>query len=196
MKPKAQTITHTHGLAQPLRRATIAAAAHAVPDAHLLAGVLLLEVLEGVHVQLPAHRLALLPPDLLLLDRVPQLSDRVPLPPCEPGRVVVRLLRQNVNGGLCPGEHNKIISLNPKTKNQKYTAKQMDGALSIYHTHKNSPRDSVAPSGYFQAFQKGLPLRLENPLCFLLDRLSIQSRDCLLSSSPRRLLRPVLKKTI
>ena len=63
----------------------------------------------------------------------------------------------------------------------------MDDALS--------PWDSVAPSSYFQAFQKGLPLRLEESFCFLLVCFSVQSCNCLFSSS-LRLLQLVLKETI
>lgn len=98
------------GLAEPRGGSALAATADRVPDADLLVGVLLLEVLEGVHVQLPAHRLALLPPDLLLLDRVPQLHDRIPLLPCEPGHVVVRVLRKDVNGGLRPDKQDIIFN--------------------------------------------------------------------------------------
>lgn len=89
-------------LAEPLSGAPFTATAYSMADADLLMGVLLLEVLERVDIKLPAHRLALLPPDLLLLDRVPQLRDGVPLLRREPVHVVVGVLRKDVNGGLCP----------------------------------------------------------------------------------------------
>lgn len=104
---ESDSISHAD-LAEPLRRPAFAAAADRVSDADLLVGVLLLEVLEGVHVQLPAHRLALLPPDLLLFDRVPQLHDCVPLLLCEPVHAVIRVLREDVNGSLRPDKQDIV----------------------------------------------------------------------------------------
>ena len=89
-------------LAEPLCGAAVARAPDGAPDADLLVGVLLLEPLEGVHVQLPARRLAVPAPDLLLLDRVPQLLHRVPLHAREPAHVVVRVPAQDVDCGLRP----------------------------------------------------------------------------------------------
>lgn len=71
-------------------------------NADLLASILLLKVLESVHIKFPIHRLPLLPSDLLLLDRVPQLLDGVPLLSCEPIHIIVGMLGKDVNSGLCP----------------------------------------------------------------------------------------------
>jgi hypothetical protein len=97
-------------LTKPLCRTPRTAATNSMANADLLASILLLEVLESVHIKLPIHRLPLLPSDLLLLHRIPQLFDSIPPLFCEPVHIIIGVLGQYVNGSLRPDKKDKSLN--------------------------------------------------------------------------------------
>lgn len=142
-------------LPEPLLGAVVAGAANGAADADLDVGVLLLEELEGRHVQLAGHRLPLLPPDVLLPNGGPELLDGVPLPRGESVDVVEGVLRQDVDHSLSPGMAER------GGRGRSATAGGGRTAREVPREERLQPGDLVSLGGDLQAADQRFSLRLQ-----------------------------------